>query len=125
MSSEELKSIMEDLDVDNSGKLEFNEFVILSARFRKVKTLFFFLCYYLYRFLGEEDEECLKSELKEAFRIYDKEGNGFITTSTLKEILQELDPKLSEDELKGIIEEVDEDESGTVDFDEFMDMMTG
>ena len=67
----------------------------------------------------------MKSELKEAFRIYDKEGNGFITTSTLKEILQELDPKLSEDELKGIIEEVDEDESGTVDFDEFMDMMTG
>ena len=125
VSSEELKSIMEDLDVDNSGKLEFNEFVILSARFRKVKTLFCFLCYYIYRFLGEEDEECLKSELKEAFRIYDKEGNGFITTSTLKEILQELDPKLSEDELKGIIEEVDEDESGTVDFDEFMDMMTG
>ena len=123
MSSEELKSIMEDLDVDNSGKLEFNEFVILSARFRKVTLIF--LCYYFYRFLGEEDEECLKSELKEAFRIYDKEGNGFITTSTLKEILQELDPKLSEDELKGIIEEVDEDESGTVDFDEFMDMMTG
>lgn len=63
--------------------------------------------------------------MKEAFRIYDKEGNGFITTTTLKEILQELDSKLSEDELNGIIEEVDEDGSGTVDFDEFMEMMTG
>ena len=41
VSSEELKSIMEDLDVDNSGKLEFNEFVILSARFRKVNLIFF------------------------------------------------------------------------------------
>ena len=41
MSSEELKAIMEDLDVDNSGKLEFNEFVILSARFRKVNLIFF------------------------------------------------------------------------------------
>ena len=41
VSSEELKSIMEDLDVDNSGKLEFNEFVILSARFRKVDLIFF------------------------------------------------------------------------------------
>ena len=67
----------------------------------------------------------MRNELKEAFRIYDKEGNGFITTSTLKEILQELDSKLSEDELNGIIEEVDEDGSGTVDFDEFMEMMTG
>ena len=27
------------------------------------------------RFLVEEDEEALKKELKEAFRIYDKEGN--------------------------------------------------
>ena len=67
----------------------------------------------------------MRNELKEAFRIYDKDGNGFITTSTLKEILQELDSKLSEDELNGIIEEVDEDGSGTVDFDEFMEMMTG
>ena len=77
------------------------------------------------RFLSEEDEECLKKELKEAFRIYDKDGNGFITTNILKEILQELDPKLTEAELIGIIEEVDEDGSGTVDFDEFMEMMTG
>lgn len=61
--------------------------------------------------------------MKEAFRIYDKEGDGFITTNTLKEILRELDPKLAEAELDGILEEVDEDGSGTVDFDEFMDFM--
>ena len=76
-----------------------------------------------HRFLCEEDEECLREELKEAFRIYDKEGDGFITTNTLKEILRELDPKLAEAELDGILEEVDEDGSGTVDFDEFMDFM--
>ena len=61
--------------------------------------------------------------MKEAFRIYDKEGDGFVTTNTLKEILRELDPKLAEAELVGILEEVDEDGSGTVDFDEFMDFM--
>jgi calmodulin len=37
--------------------LEFGEFCQLAARF-----------------LIEEDEEALKKELKEAFRIYDKEG---------------------------------------------------
>jgi Ca2+-binding EF-hand superfamily protein len=31
--------------------------------------------------------------------------------------LHELDPKLTETELDGIIEEIDEDGSGTVDFD--------
>lgn len=52
-------------------------------------------------------------------------GNGYITTKVLKEILREIDATLSEDNLEQIIEEVDEDGSGTVDFDEFMTMMTG
>ena len=45
--------------------------------------------------------------------------------TALKEILHELDPKLTDYELKCIVEEVDTDNSGTVDFDEFMLMMTG
>jgi calmodulin len=52
-------------------------------------------------------------------------GNGYITTETLKEILAEIDPTLSEDNLDQIVEEVDADDSGTVDFHEFMQMMTG
>ncbi|XP_023344064.1 troponin C [Eurytemora carolleeae] len=108
VSHEGLKAIVEDIDEDGSGQLEFEEFVMLSARF-----------------LVEEDEEALKKELKDAFRIYDKERNGYITTGTLKEILHELDPKLTQEELNGIIEEIDEDGSGTVDFDEFVEMMTG
>ena len=35
----------------------------------------------------------------------------------MKEILREIDNKLTEEELDGIIEEVDEDGSGTLDFD--------
>jgi len=73
----------------------------------------------------EEDEEGLRDELKEAFRIYDKEGNGYITTDVLKEILREIDQELTEDDLENIIEEVDEDGSGTLDFDEFQEMMMG
>lgn len=44
-------------------------------------------------------------------------GNGYITTSTLKEILKELDDKLTSDELDMMIAEIDSDGSGTVDFD--------
>lgn len=44
-------------------------------------------------------------------------GNGYIPTSALKEILHELDAKLTDPELNGIIDEIDEDGSGTVDFD--------
>merc|ERR1712106_833981 len=103
-----LREIIEEIDIDGSGLLEFGEFCQLAARF-----------------LVEEDEEALKKELKEAFRIYDKEGNGYISTDTLKEILKELDSKLTNEDLDNIIEEVDEDGSGTLDFDEFMEMMSG
>uniref|UniRef100_A0A2P2HVT9 Troponin C-like n=1 Tax=Hirondellea gigas TaxID=1518452 RepID=A0A2P2HVT9_9CRUS len=103
-----LAEIVDEVDEDGSGELEFEEFCILSAKF-----------------LIEEDEETLKEELKEAFRIYDKEGNGYITTQVLKEILKELDSRLSEEDIEGIVDEVDEDGSGTLDFDEFMNMMGG
>ncbi|KAK2709414.1 troponin C, isoallergen Bla g 6.0101-like isoform X2 [Artemia franciscana] len=103
-----LRDIIQEVDEDGSGELEFDEFVQLSAKF-----------------LIEEDEVETQKELKEAFRLYDKEGNGYITTQTLRDILRELDDKLTEDELDEIIEEIDEDGSGTIDFDEFMEMMTG
>lgn len=44
-------------------------------------------------------------------------GQGYITTATLKQILHEIDDKLTEEELDGMIDEIDEDGSGTVDFD--------
>ena len=107
--------IMSCLVILGSGLLEFGEFCQLAAKF-----------------LVEEDDEALKKELKEAFRIYDKDAMGYISTGiclwhklllsfifldTLKEILKEIDNKLTEEELDGIIEEVDEDGSGTLDFD--------
>lgn len=83
-----------------SGRLEFVEFVQLAAKF-----------------IVEEDAEAMQKELKEAFRLYDKDGNGFIPTTCLKEILRELDDQLTDHELDGMIEEIDSDGSGTVDFD--------
>lgn len=52
-------------------------------------------------------------------------GNGYITTDVLREILKELDDKITADDLDMMIAEIDSDGSGTVDFDEFMEVMTG
>ena len=59
----------------------------------------------------------MQQELREAFRLYDKEGNGYITTDVFRDILHELDDKLSPEELDLMIEEIDADGSGTLDFD--------
>ena len=45
------------------------------------------------------------------------QGEGFLTIETLSSILLELEPSLGKDELQDIIDEVDEDGSGTIDFD--------
>lgn len=45
------------------------------------------------------------------------QGNGFITIEVLREILRELDDKLSEDDLDNMIDEIDMDGSGTVDWE--------
>ncbi|KAF2905018.1 hypothetical protein ILUMI_01155 [Ignelater luminosus] len=76
-------------------------------------------------YLETEDDEALQKELKEAFRLYDKAGNGYIPTSSLREILAALDDQLTNDQLDEMIAEIDTDSSGTVDFEEFMEMMTG
>lgn len=52
-----LAEIIAEVDDDGSGQIEFNEFCQLAARF-----------------LVEEDAEAMQQELKEAFRLYDKEG---------------------------------------------------
>jgi len=44
-------------------------------------------------------------------------GNGYIPTTCLREILRELDDQLTNEELDMMIEEIDSDGSGTVDFD--------
>jgi len=106
-SKEELQEILEEIDEDGSGEIEFGEFCQLCAKF----------------LVEEPDEETMKAELKEAFRVYDRDGAGFITTGQLREIIAELDPRLTSEDLDGIIEEIDEDGSGTMDFDEFCQMM--
>ncbi|CAD1472615.1 unnamed protein product, partial [Heterotrigona itama] len=96
----DLNSLIAENDPEGTGKVNFDGFCKIAGRF-----------------LEEEDAEAMQEELKEAFRLYDREGNGYITTATLKEILAALDDKLTSADLDGIIAEIDTDGSGTVDFD--------
>jgi len=105
---EKLEALLEEETQDGSGKLNFDSFCRVAGHF-----------------MVEEDDEAMLQELKEAFRLYDREGNGYIPTSSLREILGALDDNLTSEQLDGIIQEIDTDGSGTVDFDEFMEMMTG
>ena len=62
-------------------------------------------------------------EFREAFQTFDKDGNGSITTKELGTVMRSLGQNLSESEIKEIIDEVDEDKNGTIDFQEFLSLM--
>jgi len=105
LKPEQLAECIEAVDGDGSGSVDFDEFLALMAK--KTKEA--------------EDEH----ELREAFRVFDKKNTGTIDTNDLKVIFRALDPDMSDEEIEQIIAEVDEDGSGTVDFEEFMKLMSG
>jgi Ca2+-binding EF-hand superfamily protein len=84
-----------------SGEIEFEEFAAMVATFVN----------------SGENAAKLDEELREAFRLYDKEGNGYISTTVLRDILAAIDETITDEELDEMIMEIDADGSGTVDFD--------
>merc|ERR1711861_102327 len=63
------------------------------------------------------------SEFKEAFALFDKDGDGTITTKELGTVMRSLGQNPTEAELQDMINEVDADASGTIDFPEFLNLM--
>ena len=65
-SKEELQEILEEIDEDGSGEIEFGEFCQLCAKF----------------LVEEPDEETMKAELKDAFRLH--QPNACVDLKSLK-----------------------------------------
>jgi Ca2+-binding EF-hand superfamily protein len=67
--------------------------------------------------------ETQKKEIKEAFDLFDTSGSGTIEAKELKVALRALGFEPSKDELKNLIGNFDKDNSGRIDFHEFLDIM--
>merc|ERR1711904_501147 len=64
-------------------------------------------------------------EVKEAFSLFDVDSSGAISYKELRACMKALQIKVDKDELKKMILEVDADQSGEIEFPEFLQMMTG
>lgn len=65
-----------------------------------------------------------EEEIKEAFTVLDKDGNGFIGAADLRQAMSNMDEELADEEIDEMIREADTDGDGVVSFEEFRSMMT-
>ncbi|KAL3586571.1 hypothetical protein D5086_013438 [Populus alba] len=87
-------------DVDNSGTIDYMEFITATLHLHKVE---------------KEDH------LFAAFSYFDKDGSGYITIDELQQACNEFG--MDDVHLEEMIREVDQDNDGSIDYNEFVAMM--
>ncbi|KAG6382578.1 hypothetical protein SASPL_157750 [Salvia splendens] len=70
--------------------------------------------------MGEILKEDQIVEFQEAFSLFDKDGDGCITIEELATVLRSLDQNPTEEELQDMINEIDSNGNGTIEFSEFI-----
>jgi len=70
--------------------------------------------------LSEDEIE----EIREAFNLFDTDGSGTIDPKELKAAMQSLGFEAKNQTIYQMIGDIDKDGSGSIDFEEFLDMMT-
>jgi calmodulin len=64
-----------------------------------------------------------EEEIREAFKVFDKDGNGFISAAELRHVMTNLGEKLTDEEVDEMIREADVDGDGQINYEEFVKMM--
>ena len=99
----EIEAIVKQIDTDGSGIIDFPAFLTMMAKTMK-----------------EKDSE---EEIREAFRVFDRDRDGFISAAELRHVMTNLGEKLSDDEVDEMIREANTDNDGHFNYEEFVTMM--
>ncbi|KAJ4882973.1 Calcium-dependent protein kinase 17 [Raphanus sativus] len=101
LSEYEVQQLMEAADADGNGTIDYGEFIAATMHINRL-----------------DREEHLYS----AFQHFDKDNSGYITMEELEQALREFGMNDGRD-IKEIISEVDGDNDGRINYDEFVAMM--
>ena len=101
MSDDEVDEMFKKVDVDDSGAIDYSEFVVASMNEKNLLS---------------------NNKLQTAFKMFDKDGGGSISTDEIKQVLS-FGQNLEESVVNEIIKQVDANGDGEISFDEFAEMM--
>merc|ERR1712085_62947 len=103
-TEKELKQMIRSVDADGNNEIDFDEFLILMSSKKP----------------SSDDPD---KELRDAFAVFDDDNSGSISREELKKLMKNLGQSLSDGELDAMMDEVDTDGNGEIDFNEFKSMM--
>ncbi|KAJ4827376.1 hypothetical protein Tsubulata_007362 [Turnera subulata] len=104
---DEMEALIQEADKNNSGMIEFPEFVQLVEHDIVVAC-----CPYT------------EEEIRKMFRFFDRDGDGYITAGELAHSMAKLGHVLTSEELIEMMEEADTDGDGCISFQEFAHAIT-
>lgn len=105
----ELKRMVATIDKNKDGQIDLDEFMVMMRRKVFNSSSKYSLSY--------------EDELKEAFDVFDKDGNGKITAQELADTMKALGENLTQGDIEFMMSEVDQDDDQEIDFAEFKKMM--
>ena len=115
-SESELQDMINEVDADNNGTIDFPgrsallRDPIAQSRFRLMRYSEFLTM--MARKMKDTDSE---EEIREAFKVFDRDNNGFISAAELRHVMTSIGEKLTDDEVDEMIREADQDGDGRID----------
>ena len=101
----ELQDMIREVDADGNDTIDFTEFLALMSR--------------------QMRQSDIEDELREAFRVFDRDSDGFITPRELSSLLISLGLDSSAEVVRRMINEADKNRDGKIDFAEFRALALG
>jgi len=100
-AEQEVNKIIAQVDINNSGEIDFTEFIIAASNTEK--------------FLSKE-------KLDQAFKLFDLDGDGFITRQEIAAVMGGI--TIDDEQWKLLVQECDTNGDGQISKDEFLILLT-
>jgi len=100
----EIQDMINEVDADGSGCIKFPEFLWMMAK--------------------KASDLAAEDDIREAFRVFDRDGNGHISRDEMKAVMMNIGETVTDDECQQFILDADMDGDGKINYEEFYNMMS-